>query len=68
MSEKVDDVQRKALKDLHKARRTAAQDYLKKCPAKKNIKGGSRLLHSTIFSDVLEVEEVRFLLSVSVGW
>lgn len=30
MSEKADDVQRKTLKDLHKARRTAAQDYLKK--------------------------------------
>lgn len=63
MIEKADDVQRKTLKDLHKAQRTAAQDCLK-CPAKKNMKGGSRLLHSQIFSDVLEVEEVLLLLSV----
>lgn len=65
MSEKADDVQRKTLKDLHKARRTAAQDCLK-CPAKKNMKGGSRLLHSQIFSDVLEVEVLLLLEHLEV--
>lgn len=53
MSEKADDVQRKTLKVF--------QDCLK-CPAKKNMKGGSRLLHSQIFSDVLEVEVLLLLL------